>query len=1204
MGSVKLPLIVVAIVLAAVGAAAVAAQSGPAKADQELLDEGEKLVRVHKYEAALERLEKVRRSALGIFERNKYDGLLQTARTGAVQKPVDEAAIDQGKAAMDARQYGTAMEKFTQAAKSNWLEDAKKDLAEGLLEEAKRWHANALGQAKDLLKEARQAARDGRTDEARRLLARIKGMDVRFALFDRWALSDLEKKVGPVSPAPPPAEVAAPAEGPRPRRVAAMEPAEEPAGAEMPPVRPIVQPAEEPAEEPAPPEGPMAALAEEPAPPEGTAMDPAEGPMAAPAEEPAPPEGTTMQPAAGPEAPAPPAEAEPVGEPAGVAAIRRTEQRLSIAEQARRAEAEQFVKLGEEAAMRGDWREAESYYRQAIQLWPGYERAQKGLAEAQRYLAEREESPFDVYGTQIKLQMQQIMSQVEELLNEANRLHQEAMRTGRPEDYAEALQPLAEADRVIDRATILPPEQAEALRERVFVRRNQIQQQRQAALEERQGEAAAEAARRIQERLIRDQQERERRIQEHTEQVKELTQSMRYREAILVLDRLIALDPENEWADLQRSMLLHLEAMADQRGIRGRRYRGQVQALMDVEEASIHPGEEVLNELRYLRYPDARTWEQLSKFRAELAKVVMAEPEAVAETRRRLQEKIDLDFERTSLNNVLQYISEVQRDLNIVIDPELEAAGIDLASRVVDLKLRRVSIESVLRLILGADLGYKVEPGYILVTTREKVQQNLPIVTYPVQDLIATVPDFGGQAPRFDVAAITQAAGEVGTGGGAFGDLFGGGAGAAGLEEDQVGWQELVDIITRNVNSLSDPSVAAWTDEGGPAAIDYMNGVLIITQTREGHQRVADLLDKLRRERAIMVSVESRFITVSDDFLQDITVDVDVTVLGSERFGAVGGLVQNPQNAQGFETLPGIGFQRPILEEFQTLTIAGVEADSQVFDIFGNPVGRIAEDPNLLTVGTDIGQSQPIIVGSTSSNSQGTSSLLNLAGTAFANFTATEGGLVVSGVFLDEVQVGFLLRAIQADVRSHQLFAPRITLFNGQRSYISVTTAVTYISDAEPVVSEAAVGFNPEISGIPVGATLDVKATVSADRRYVQLDLRPQVADITQFGEAIVQAAAPFAVAQTTIDLPIISVQDLKTTASVPDGGTLLLGGSKRMRESRVESGVPVLSKIPILKRLFDNRATVRTSENLLVMIKPKIIIQAEEEHKLGYDDL
>ena len=212
--------------------------------------------------------------------------------------------------------------------------------------------------------------------------------------------------------------------------------------------------------------------------------------------------------------------------------------------------------------------------------------------------------------------------------------------------------------------------------------------------------------------------------------------------------------------------------------------------------------------------------------------------------------------------------------------------------------------------------------------------------------------------------------------------------------------------------------------------------------------------------------------------------------------------------------------------------------------------------------------------------------------------------MVVSGVFLDNIQVGFLLRAIQADSRSTQLQAPRITMYNGQRAYISVSTVLTYVSDYEPMVATAAVAWDPTVAAIPVGVTLDVKATVSADRRYVQMDLRPQLANAElPFRTIPIQAVGYGGVAEALIELPEVSVQDFKTTVSVPDGGTLLLGGMRQFYEIEAETGVPVLSKVPILKRLFSNRGTVRQAENLLILIKPKIIIQAEQEHKLGYDD-
>jgi type II secretory pathway component GspD/PulD (secretin) len=170
-------------------------------------------------------------------------------------------------------------------------------------------------------------------------------------------------------------------------------------------------------------------------------------------------------------------------------------------------------------------------------------------------------------------------------------------------------------------------------------------------------------------------------------------------------------------------------------------------------------------------------------------------------------------------------------------------------------------------------------------------------------------------------------------------------------------------------------------------------------------------------------------------------------------------------------------------------------------------------------------------------------------------------------------------------------------------------TVTTYIADATPVVAEAAVGWDLKISAIPVGVTLDVKATVSADRRYVQMDLMPQQASLdtsvnpTGFQTYVIQAAVPGGQASFTIELPRVIVQDFKTTVSVPDGGTLLLGGTRKFSESDVETGVPILSKVPILNRLFNNRASMRAATNLLILIRPRVIIQAEEEHRMGYDN-
>ena len=205
--------------------------------------------------------------------------------------------------------------------------------------------------------------------------------------------------------------------------------------------------------------------------------------------------------------------------------------------------------------------------------------------------------------------------------------------------------------------------------------------------------------------------------------------------------------------------------------------------------------------------------------------------------------------------------------------------------------------------------------------------------------------------------------------------------------------------------------------------------------------------------------------------------------------------------------------------------------------------------------------------------------------------------LSIFGSFLDGIQVDFLLRATQADRRNTVLTAPRITLTNGQRSWVAVVTQQAYVSSLLPVVDQNAAAVQPIIGIIETGTSLDVEATVSANKRYVTLTLRPGVGRlvgaIPTFPFGLSAGGAGFA---GFIQTPTVQRQVLKTTVTVPDGGTLLFGGLKLAADTEVEAGVPILSKIPILKRLYSANSLVKDESVLMILVKPKIIIQAEAE--------
>lgn len=182
-----------------------------------------------------------------------------------------------------------------------------------------------------------------------------------------------------------------------------------------------------------------------------------------------------------------------------------------------------------------------------------------------------------------------------------------------------------------------------------------------------------------------------------------------------------------------------------------------------------------------------------------------------------------------------------------------------------------------------------------------------------------------------------------------------------------------------------------------------------------------------------------------------------------------------------------------------------------------------------------------------------------------------------------------------------------MTFFNGQRAYVVVARQISFISDLEPVPDSG--GFDITISVVTSGVVLDVEGTISADRRYVTLTLRPSLADVVAIEDFPINQSAIIEgdegeediiiTSDLAVQLPILDITEIRATVSVPDRGTLLVGGQKLVGETEIESGVPVLSKIPLLNRLFTNTSKVEDERTLLIMIRPTIIIQNEREEEL-----
>jgi len=665
---------------------------------------------------------------------------------------------------------------------------------------------------------------------------------------------------------------------------------------------------------------------------------------------------------------------------------------------------------------------------------------------------------------------------------------------------------------------------------------------------------------------------REGKIREALTRARELQQQMDYDAALQVVnEQILFLDPINPAGLILRDILMDAKVFSTYHSLSDRVQRGVARLQLEEYEALIPPR-------GIVDYPP--DWPAISYRRGE--QVAYAETEENRRVRTALTNRREpVDFGGVRLADAVEWVRQVAKVGIDVNWSSLEAMQVTPDSTVTLQLTQGVPLKTILDKIVQkvspddrSKVGWAVEDGMVTIASEDVLRKNTPVVIYDIKDLLIEIPNYS-VVPSFDLASAIQSSQGGGTGSSPFREAGGTDQvrGVGGAEqktrEDRI--RQIVDIVEQTI----DPE--GWRDLGGTTgSIQELNGSLIITNTPTNHQAISGLLAKLREVRAMQINVETRFLLVSADFFESIGFDLDVYFNANNN---------------------------------QVSTARATNPNTQASDFFSN--GRLQRTiavPNAAGVSTTQGVVPPrrgfSPIGVTQ-NSQSLATQLMVAAVDSASVAGqTLGGgpaMGIAGQFLDDIQVDFLVTATQADRRSVRLNAPRLTFTNGQTSNIIVATQQAFVSDLSPVVSDSAVGFDPTTAVTNEGVRLLVEGTVSADRRYVTLNVDTSVSKIDALVNFPVTAVAGGALVssadtQSFIQLPTVTVTSVATTVTVPDQGTVLLGGQRLVNEYETESGVPVLSKIPIINRFFSNRVKAKDEQTLLILLKPTILIQSENE--------
>jgi tetratricopeptide (TPR) repeat protein len=607
----------------------------------------------------------------------------------------------------------------------------------------------------------------------------------------------------------------------------------------------------------------------------------------------------------------------------------------------------------------------------------------------------------------------------------------------------------------------------------------------------------------------------------------------KYDEAEEHAQRVLDVDPRNEKAeDVKRSAF---KAGRDQMRTEtlGRK-REQYKVWQEQMDELLVPYVDVIT------LPDREFWREITELRARRRGIDLSDviDPVEAELRAKLATTTIPGFvyeDEESLSNVIGGLA-ASTGLPLHVDPVAETAALD-EGVVFNFNLTSpISVEKVLNLITqqaGATVTWTIRHETVLITTVERARGNLVMYNHVVDDLIFGLTDFLG--PRIDRLRLIDDL-EDDDGGGPFGGI--------GDRPKIVEGDDLTALVQENV------AVGSWEDDG--ISITVEGGSMIVVHSPEVQREVRAFLEDLRRFSSSIVTIESKFLTIEDNYLQEI---------GVEFRGLDNQVLDDVTN--GLEDMASLGLDNQGSGDASGPPSAGFFYDDGEDGDFIGAISQIFETPR----------------GDTLTN---------------------VGGMTAQWTFLDDAQVSAILHLVEKQENLEILNDQVLSVHNTQRAFVTAINQQAYIQDFDVEVAQFEAVADPQINVLEEGIVLEVRPTIQHDRKYITLEVQPTVANVVALTDFSTTLGGQ--TQAVTFQLPEVEVQSVFTTAVVPDGGTILLGGLSRIRNIERRAEVPWMANIPLVGFFFKEEGYNDEKSSLMIMIRAWITDVRSELERLETD--
>lgn len=219
----------------------------------------------------------------------------------------------------------------------------------------------------------------------------------------------------------------------------------------------------------------------------------------------------------------------------------------------------------------------------------------------------------------------------------------------------------------------------------------------------------------------------------------------------------------------------------------------------------------------------------------------------------------------------------------------------------------------------------------------------------------------------------------------------------------------------------------------------------------------------------------------------------------------------------------------------------------------------------------------------------------------------------VRTAIFDASAMSLAISALQTSDDVAQISNPKLIVANEERAIIDMTTKDPYVKvtkTQEGTGADAQITYTTSMDAIPVptGDKKDVSYIEGAFFSYgIEVDVTPRInnsSNITVVIEpTLSELVSYYEPAAGLTRYPKISSKSVKTTFSLGNGQTAVIGGLTSTSDREVVKKVPILGSIPLLKYFFSHTEKVKEQYETIIFVTVGIVNPDDKSTTMGLPD-